>query len=392
MAQKQIYDLAIVGAGVCGIMAAIQANIRNSIMFDTKNGAEKLAITGNNRCNLTNTLPLEEFLSAYNRNGQFLRSAFRRFFSDDLIRFVKKIGFETETDSNRIFLKNATSKRFAKKLLEEAQKRLMHFKKFEAVIRVDLVKKYFVLHTCKGRYMAQRLLLACGGASYPQTGSMGICYSLAKKFGHTIVAPQPAEVPLCSDNTAPLQGIALKGVPVKLKTGSSVHSTRGDILFTHFGLSGPAILELSCKNFTDAKIIINLINMSQKELKKRIEGFRGTPGSFFKRLLPNRIVDYLNLPKKCFQELSKRDIHSIIERVTSFQLNVRKCPLEKAFVTVGGVSVKQINPETMESKLVKNLFFCGEIIDISGPIGGFNLQAAFSTGFLAGKSIATAKP
>ncbi len=387
--ENKIYDVAIIGAGVCGLIATITiGNSAKSVLFDAKKGARKLAITGNNRCNITNMLPLNEFIEAYGEGGNFLRGAFGKFFRNELLALLSGMGFETKELSGRVILKNRTSGELANAMLELAKSRLQAFKPFETVTKIEpLQSGNFRIISTGSTYISKTVLLACGGASYPSTGSTGICYRIAKELSHTVVEPYPIEVAFCADNTKSLQGVSLKDIQATLITEKGRKKARGDMIFTHFGVSGPVIFNLSQQRFDKALLRINPLNTTQEELKRELVNYKGTLRSFLRGKIPKRLIEYLNVPDKRVTELSKERLHKFIISLTSMEFEVTKCPLERAFVTAGGISLKEINPQTMESKLHRGVFFCGEMMNIQGPIGGFNLQAAFSTGYTAAKGI-----
>ncbi len=381
-----IYDAAVVGAGACGIIAALHLSSQKTILFDNNSGAEKLSITGNNRCNISNCIDLDEFIEHYSPNGNFLRDAFSVFFIKDTKNLLKKFHINTTCNHNRLILKDKTSSYLAETLLNKAAETTV-FKPFEGVVDIKKDNGIFIIKTKKGTYFAKNTILACGGKSYPKTGSNGLCYKFASNFGHNIVRPQPFEVPFCSNKTKPLQGLSFYGVELTLKFKNKKIINRGDIVFTHFGISGPAILELSEHNFEDAALYINFANQTEEEFRKELFNTNGKIKNKLTHYLPKRFVDNFVSIDKFTKELSKKEVVNILDTVLRFRLDVKKCSFNRAFVTKGGISLKQINPKTMESTIVKNLFFCGEIMDIQGSIGGFNLQAAFSTGFLASQSI-----
>ena len=382
-----IYDVAIVGAGTSGLFAAINLHAGRIIIFDNKAGAEKLSITGNSRCNITNCIGKEEFLSNYGKNGNFLRDAFKLFFKDELFAFLDSSGFKTTCIDNRVILKNKKSSELAKFLLLKAKNKASAFKSKEAVTNITKQQDIFKIITKNGHYSAKTVLAACGGKSYAQTGSNGSCYKIVKNLGHTVVKPEPFEVPFCSENIQKLQGLSFKNANLTLKTGKRKFCTVGDIVFTHFGISGPAVLKLSEKMFDSAELFVDLINIQKEDFIEDMFASKGKVKNFLKKYLPVRFVyEYLNIDKQA-KELSKKELNYILNTLFQFRLHVKKCSFDKAFVTKGGVSTKEIDPKTMESKIVKNLFFCGEIMDIQGSIGGFNLQAAFSTAFTAIKAM-----
>jgi predicted Rossmann fold flavoprotein len=381
-----IYDVAVVGAGACGLTAAIHLNSEKVILFDNKAGALKLSITGNNRCNITNCLNFDRFIENYKPNGNFLRDAFGKFFTKDLRIFLRTLRIETTCVGNRLILKNKKSKELAEILLQKA-KESADFRANESVLKIVKDNGIFILTTKSSKYFAKNVLLACGGMSFPKTGSNGYCYKIAEELGHSIVKQEPFEVPFCAKNTKPLQGLSFKNIELTLKIGKKKIQPRGDIIFTHFGISGPAILKLSENEFEITKLFVRFISEDEELFKIRMLSYNGKVKSFLKSYLPERLIMYLTDIDKFTKELSKKEIKSIIDVLFRFEIDVKKCSFDRAFVTKGGISLKEIDPKTMESKIVKNLFFCGEIMDIQGSIGGFNLQAAFSTGFLASSSI-----
>ncbi len=381
-----IYDVAVVGAGACGLTTAIFLNSKKTILFDSKTGAAKLSITGNNRCNITNLTDFDSFFDNYKPNGQFLRNSLSSFSQSDLIKFLKSLKIKTKTVKNRVVLENSTSKELSDKILKTAVKKTLFFPN-TPIVDMKQDNELFILKTKKTTYKSKFVVLACGGMSYPQTGSNGLCYKTAAKIGHTIIKPAPFEVPFCSENTKNLQGLSFSNVELTLKIDKKKIKTKGDIIFTHFGISGPAILKLSENDFKNAELIIKLINKDEDEIKQRLLNYKGKAKKIIKKFLSVRFVDSNIKTEKYAKELSKKDINQILDTIFRFSMDVKKCSFDRAFVTKGGVSLKEINPKTMESNIIKNLFFCGEIMDIQGSIGGFNLQAAFSTGFLTAKTI-----
>ncbi len=382
-----IYDLAIVGAGTCGLFAAINSHSLTTVVFDKNSGAKKLSITGNSKSNITNCIKKEEFLERYGKNGTFLRDSFKLFFKEELINFFERSGFDLICKDNKVVLKSKTSEEFAKALLNKAAKSVTSFRGYEPVVDISKDRDIFILNTHKDQYYAKNVLLACGGKSFPATGSDGSCYNIAKKLGHDIVKPNPCEVPFCCKDVKNLQGLSFKNVHLTLKTAKKRFSEYGDILFTHFGISGPAVLELSKNDFKHAKLFINFLGIKEQELLELLTKKNRKIKNIVKDIMPKRFVDEIVKTDKYSKEASKRELKEIVNSLLEFEVEVEKCSFNKAFVTCGGVSLREINPKTMESKLTKGLFFCGEIMDIQGSIGGFNLQAAFSTSFCAMNSI-----
>jgi len=382
-----IYDLAIVGAGACGLFAAINSHPLKTVIFDKNSGAKKLSITGNNKSNITNCMDKEVFLEHYGKNGAFLRDSFKLFFKDELINFFKYSGFNLICKNNKIVLKDNTSVEFAKALLNKAKKSVTSFRGYEPVVDILKDRGIFILNTPKSKYYAKNVLLACGGKSFPATGSDGSCYNIAKKLAHSIVQPKPCEVPFCCKDTKNLQGLSFKNAALILKTPKRRFFEYGDILFTHFGISGPAVLELSKNDFKHAKLLINFLNIKESELLNLLTKKNRKIKNIVKDIMPKRFVDEVIKTDKYSKEASKKELKEVVNSLLEFEVEVEKCSFNRAFVTCGGISLREINPKTMESKLTEGLFFCGEMMDIQGSIGGFNLQAAFSTSFCAINSI-----
>ncbi len=383
---SKILDVIIVGAGASGLACAYFLKTRNAIILDKYEGARKLAITGNNRCNITNTLPLEDFLLGYGKTGQFLRDAFSNFFRDELLSWLEKLGVETQEDNGKIFLKSVSSREFSKILKGRVEERIK-IKKFEPVVDVKRCGDAFIVKTTKNEYKALNLVLATGGKSYPQTGSDGSGYSLAKQLGHTIVDLEPIEVPFCSKRKIEhLKGITLRNVTVTLKLENKKITEKSDLLFTHFGVSGPVIFKLSNNSFKDAEISIKFLN-NPKSTVEKLHFYKGKTKNYLSKFLPKRIAELSPHGELQAANLNKKQLKDVENFLSNFRIKVKKCGFKRAFVTKGGVSTKEIDPKTFESKIMKNLFLCGEIVDIQGNIGGFNLQYAFSSGYTVASTI-----
>jgi len=377
---SKVFDVIIVGAGASGLACAYFLKTNNVIIFDKYEGARKLAITGNNRCNVTNTLAFEDFLLGYGKNGQFLRDIFKSFFRYELLLWLKGLGIVTQEENGKIFLKNVSSKEFSK-ILKDTVERRIKTKKFEPAISVKKDGNIFIVQTKKNSYKTYNLVLATGGKSYPQTGSDGSGYSLAKQLGHTIVDLEPIEVPFCSKwKIKHLSGITLRNATVTLKLENKKTTEKGDLLFTHFGVSGPVILKLSVNSFKEAEISIKLLD-SPKSIVEKLHLYKGKTKNYLSKFLPKRIAELSPHKELRAANLNKKQLRDVENFLSDFRVKVTKCGFKRAFVTKGGVDTKEIDPKTFESKLIKNLFFCGEIVDIQGSIGGFNLQYAFSSAY-----------
>ncbi len=423
MKQKRII---VIGGGAAGMMAAGQAALSGAevLLFEKmKQPGRKLGISGKGRCNITNTASVEDFIEEFHPSGLFLRQAFSRFFSDDLIALFEEIGLPTSVErGGRVFpttgkatdVKNALI-RFVKKAgvkinLNSPVKGLI-IKNNEAVgvkvleatsLKVGKIKKESVRET---EYFANAVIITTGGLSYPATGSTGDGYKFAKSAGHKINQTRPALVPLeISDNiVSKLAGLHLRNVRAKiLVNDKKKKEVFGEMEFTNFGISGPIVLTMS-------RFVVDALNLKQKpslsidlkpaldeqKLDKRLirdfESFgRLQISNILKNLLPKQLIPIcLDLtkisPKKAGHQITTTERRRLRLWLKDFRLNITGYrPFSEAIITAGGVSTKEINPRTMESRLIKNLYFAGEILDVDGNTGGYNLQAAFSTGWLAG--------
>lgn len=407
--------IVVVGAGPAGMMAAIRAaELGCEVALIEKNSilGRKLLLSGKGRCNLTNTTDLDSFLKRFSANGQFLRDAFKRFFYQELMDFFELRGLKLKVERQlRVFpatdrsdsIVGALEKELAKNKVNCLYKASMK----DIIIRDGQVKG--ILLADSRIISAQCIILATGGVSYTFTGSTGEGLELAKKLGHRIEALRAGLVPLETRQNYPvkLEGLTLRNIRIKFTNGSKeIISDIGELLFTHSGVSGPLVLSLSSK-ITDwlreNKPVWMLIDLkpalSYEQLDARLlREFKLNPKkgikSILAALLPKRLIavfmDIAGLsPDKKANQVSHAERSALVALLKAFRLDILKTrPIEEAMVTRGGVSLKDINPRTMESRLIKGLYFCGEMIDVDADTGGFNLQAAFSTGFLAGESAA----
>lgn len=367
---------------------------------------KKLCITGKGRCNITSSLPIEDFIKNIPGNGKFLYSALNNFTNEDIINLLKEEGLEVKEErGNRVFPITDSAKDVLKTFLKILKKYNVKIITDERVI--EILKKDGEVHgvrTEKKVYNDEKVVLATGGKSYPMTGSNGDGYILAKKMGHTITEIRPSLVALTSKNESlevcqALQGLSLKNVGVKLiRDEKNIYEDFGEMLFTHFGVSGPTILSSSAhlvrKGIENTKLVIDLKPaLSDEKLDERIiRDFNEEKNKEFKnsleKLLPKKlipvIISKMGLEKKV-NEVTKEERKKLVNILKRFEIEISGFrPVEEAIVTAGGVSIKEINPKTMESKLVKGLYFAGEIIDVDAYTGGFNLQIAYSTGYTAG--------
>lgn len=382
-----MYNAIIIGGGASGLACACFCN-KNTLVLDKQKIGRKLSVTGNSRVNLTNLADLDNFIKAYTPNGDFLRDAFKVFFREELIDFVHKLGLKTQSENAKVFLSNSNGKELVNKIKNYITDRKVQIHEHERVIKIKKNGHFFV-YTTKNIYESKNIVIATGGLSYPQLGACADGYNFAKFFGHSIVPPQPFETPFCikDDFFKGLEGISLNKVEVKYK--NKVFS--GNLLFTHFGLSGPVILELSSKVKNGDKVYINFLGTNKDSLLKDLNNENKNLKFIIKKYLPKRLVDNISkqIPYICknVSEISKKDLRLFLDFLFNYRITVELCGFEKAFVTKGGVSLKEVDPKSCASKLVEGLYFCGEVLDIAGAIGGFNIQAAFSTGYLVSQKL-----
>lgn len=407
---SSVRKLIVIGGGPAGIMAAIRAAENGAaVTLYEKNNAlgRKLRITGKGRCNLTNLVDVDEIVKNVTGNGKFLYSALKNFTAEDTINFFETLGLATKVErGNRVFPESDN----AADVIDVLTKQLAILNvEVKLNSRVDEIftngNKIIGVEVHKKFISADAVILATGGASYPATGSTGDGYKFAKNLGHNVTNIFPALVPLEveEDFVRDLQGLSLKNVRVTLKSdGKVIEEIFGEMLFTHFGVSGPIILTLSraVAKFLAEKSFVELaINLkpalTPEQLDARIlRDFQKFQRKAIKNalveLLPTKLISpildlaYIDEDKKV-DDVTKEERRRLIENLRGLTLTVTKTrPLDEAIVTAGGVDVKEVNPKTMESKLVKGLFIVGEVLDVDGYTGGFNLQAAWATGNAAG--------
>ena len=399
----------VIGGGPAGMLAAISASMQGNdvtILEKMNSLGKKLCITGKGRCNITSSLPIEEFIKNTPGNGKFLYSAFQNFNNQDIINLLKEEGLKTKEErGNRVFPVTDRASdvldALIKKLKKQGVKIITNCKADEILTEKNRV---IGVKAQNKIYEADKIILATGGKSYPTTGSTGDGYKFAKKLGHTIIDPKPSLVALETRGQSleicqKLQGLTLKNVGIKfVKENKVIYEDFGEMLFTHFGVSGPTILSGSAHlvrtNIENVKLIIDLKPaLSEEKLEERIlRDFESEKNKDFKnsleKLLPKKlipvVVEMMNIDKKV-NEVTKVERKKLVEILKKLTIEISGFrPVEEAIITAGGVSVKEINPKTMESKLVKGLYFAGEIIDVDSYTGGFNLQIAYSTGYTAG--------
>ncbi len=408
----------VIGGGPAGMMSAItSAESGNKVILLEKMErlGRKLLITGKGRCNITSSLPIEEFIKNTPGNGQFLYSCFKNYNNNDIIEFLKKEGLEVKEErGNRIF--PITDKSLdVLKCFENRLKELNVEIRYNTKVKDIITYKdgNFKVITENNTFEAEKVILATGGKSYPLTGSTGDGYNIAKKLGHIVTTIKPSLVPLESydkNMCKNLQGLSLRNVNIKIENienNKTIYQDFGEMLFTHFGVSGPTILSGSAhlvryKNIDELlknrKITLKIDfkpALTEEKLDDRIlRDFGELKNKKFKnsldKLLPQKLIPVIiersNInPEKKVNEISKLDRRNLVKILKNFELIISGFrPIEEAIITSGGINIKEINPKTMESKIVPGLYFAGEIIDVDSYTGGFNLQIAYSTGYTAG--------
>ena len=407
--------VAVIGAGPAGMMAAMKAaegGASVKLIEKMDRPGRKMRITGKGRCNVTNASDLQEIIKNIQGNGKFLMSSLHAFTNHDVMHFFEDCGVPLKVErGNRVFP-------VSDKAQDAVNALVMRLHEFgvdiETGIQVSGIvtskregggRRVIAVRLASGREIAaDAIIVATGGASYPATGSTGDGYRIAESLGHTITEITPALVPLETEEQLPLQGLSLKNVAVTLfANGKEVEHRFGEMMFTHFGVTGPVILSISrtaakaLAHHEDVELRIDMKPaLSHEKLDARLQRdfqkyIRKTLKNAMMDLLPHRMIEtvidlaFLD-PDMPVHQLSKKDRMRLVDTLKCISLTVTKTrPIAEAIVTAGGVSVKEINPKTMESKLVHGLYFAGEVVDVDGYTGGYNLQAAFSMGAAAGR-------
>ncbi|MEW6142564.1 MAG: NAD(P)/FAD-dependent oxidoreductase [Chloroflexota bacterium] len=432
-----VAQVVVIGAGASGMMAAGRAaecGARVLLLEKMEHPGKKLLISGKTRCNLTNSQELDDFIGMYGPNGRFLYGAFHRFFHDDLLALMRRYGVTTAVErGGRVFPVSGD----AGDIVQALQKYLADGRvEVRTGIRVTGIRTYrgcvSGVRTEQGNFPAKAVILATGGASYAATGSTGDGYRIAKALGHSIVPLRPALVPLAVEEAgraASMQGVSLRnvrltayrcqaeeidnfltpttdvgrGIGPKNPPKGVIESRLGEMMMTHFGIGGPITLQMSLAIVDalkegPASVAIDLKpGLTEKQLHLRLQrDFTGHGKRSFRRLLegllPNKMIepfiDMSGIPgDKPGHQVSATERERLVKLLKSLRFNIKSpLPMSVAMVTAGGVSLKEVDPRTMESRLVKGLYLCGEVLDIDGDTGGYNLQAAFSTGWVAGEN------
>ncbi|AXH12971.1 NAD(P)/FAD-dependent oxidoreductase [Halarcobacter bivalviorum] len=408
---KESYDLVVIGAGAAGMIAAIVA-ARNSldviILEQQEKLGPKLKATGGGRCNLTNTLSNEDFMNSFGKNGKFMYEALRDFNYEDLISFLGNIGVETHIpDGFKVFPVTHNSSTIINALEQELINvgvEIAYLTKADDIIfEENLVKEIL---TSKGKIKTSKVVVATGGLGYPKLGANGDGYTFAKTSGHKVTSLHPAMIPLLTKDTWVAQcradTIAKAQLRVDIKKYKNLKKT-GDLIFTTKGIRGPVVLDFSreitplLEKYKEVPILINMLKgMNEEELfsyikKRTSENIDFNILQTLETLLPQSVIKELCLLVEADCELKFKDLkgevrQNLVKILVNTPLTINgHLGFERAMITRGGISLKQIDPKTMQSKLVKGLYFCGEVVDLDGPCGGYNLQWSFASGNLAGK-------
>ncbi|MGT2810751.1 NAD(P)/FAD-dependent oxidoreductase [Streptococcus intermedius] len=383
------FDTIVIGGGPAGMMAAISSSFygqKTLLLEKNKRLGKKLSGTGGGRCNVTNNGNLDDLMTGIPGNGRFLYSVFSQFDNHDIINFFTENGVKLKVeDHGRVFPATDKSRTIidvlAKKIAELGGSVITNTE----IVSVKKSDERFTVKSSEHAWTCQKLIVTTGGKSYPSTGSTGFGYEIARHFKHTVTNLEAAESPLLTDFPhKALQGISLNDVALSY----SKHVVTHDLLFTHFGLSGPAALRMS--SFVKGGEVLSLDalpQLSENELTEFLEENREKSlKNALKTLLPERLAEFFvqGFPEKV-KQLTDKERNQLVRSIKDLKIPVTgKMSLAKSFVTKGGVSLKEINPKTLESKLVSGLHFAGEVLDINAHTGGFNITSALCTGWVAG--------
>ncbi|GAB4074940.1 NAD(P)/FAD-dependent oxidoreductase [Barrientosiimonas marina] len=413
------YDVVVIGGGPSGLMASIAAAEHNAETLLLEKGRKlgtKLAISGGGRCNVTNRVPAEEVIKHIPGNGKFLYSPFTVFSNYDIINFFNGLGVELkEEDHGRMFPVTNSSKTVINALVNKLHDLNIEIRMKTPVKSVDYGEnEHTIILEDDSKILTKSLIIAVGGKAVPHTGSTGDGYPWAQKAGHTITDLYPTEVAITSDEAfiqnKRLQGLSLRNVALSVlnKKSKPMITHQMDMIFTHFGISGPAVLRCSQfvvkelkKGREEVPMLLDVLpdktedQLVTEVLKSAADNPKKSVRNLLKGLIPERLLDYIlsiwniNQEQKA-AETSKESFRHVVHELKQFHFTVNgSLPLKKAFVTGGGVSLKEIVPKTLQSKQMHGLYFCGEILDIHGYTGGYNITSALVTGRLAGMNAAS---
>lgn len=411
---KKNYDFIVVGAGAAGMMAAgtaAQQGLRVCLLEKNERPGRKIMITGKGRCNVTNHCDVPSFISFVPSNGKFLYGAISRFAPEDTMRFFEDLGVKLKVErGNRVFPESDKAVEIVDALVSFVKKSGVEIVYGTAQDLLVTENAVCGVRLQDGRQIhAKKVLLACGGASYPGTGSTGDGYRLARQVGHTVTKLRPSLVALTAQGSdcREMMGLSLKNIAISVtdeKKHKEVYHDFGEMLFTHFGISGPVVLSASThlKEMAPGRYCFHIDlkpALSVEQLDARIQrDFAENQNRDFvnslNALLPRKLIPVAVrrsgiVPETKCNQVTKEQRAAFVQLLKNFTVDINGFrPIEEAIVTAGGVSVKEVSPKTMESKQCKGLYFAGEILDVDGYTGGFNLQIAFCTGRMAGLSAA----
>jgi len=397
-------DVLIIGGGPAGLFAAIHCKSRKVIVLE-KNSVpgKKLMISGTGRCNLTHDCKLNDFFSHYGHNQRFLKTALHAFTNTDLIRFFEDHGLETVVDKNgKVFPASQKAADVLQVLLDICRNNKVEIACNQHVAEIIKTETGFEVKTNAGIFSARLLVITTGGMSYPATGSTGDGYRFAKQLGHSVVPPKPSLSPVFIRDygMVSISGVSVQDKMIYLYRGNKkINLHRGDIGFTHKGLSGPGILDFSRHILSGDILKVNFVDLNTDDFRKELIRASEKEGktaiqTFLKKFdLPRSLVllilQFIQVePESRLADITKIQRIQLSASFCEFSFVVEKVGgFNTAMVTAGGISLEEVNPKTMESKLVPGLYFAGEVLDVDGDTGGYNLQAAFSTGWLVGQGI-----
>ncbi|HHU50180.1 MAG: NAD(P)/FAD-dependent oxidoreductase [Caldicoprobacterales bacterium] len=402
-------NIIVIGGGPAGMMAAATAGSRGhrvTLLEKNQKLGRKLYLTGKGRCNITNNADMEEFIANVPTNAKFLYSAFYAFTNQDLLALLNRLGLKTKVErGNRVFPASDKSSDVIKALEKHLENNNVQRLTGEADGIITENNKIAAVRLKDGNMLpCHSVIVATGGLSYPATGSTGDGYRFAKELGHTIIPPRPSLVPLeiTEDWPKQAQGLSLRNISITIidKRNKKIYEDFGEMIFTHYGVSGPVILSASSymRKMEPGKYRIQIDlkpALTDEQLDARIQrDFLKYARKHFSNslddLLPQKLIPIIVQlsqipPDKPVHQITREERHALVSLLKGLLLTVKGYrPIQEAIITSGGVSVKEIDPATMESRLVQGLFFAGEVIDVDAYTGGFNLQIAFSTGYQAG--------
>ena len=402
--------ICIIGGGPAGIIAAgIAGSLGKDVTLIEKNEriGKKLFITGKGRCNITNNSPIEDFFDNIMSNKNFLYSSFYSFNNIDILNLLDKYGLKTKVErGNRVFPSSDKSsdviKAFEKFLIDNNVKIILNTN----INSIEKSDNKFIIGTNNNKLIFDKIVIATGGKSYPTTGSSGAGYNFAERLGHKIIPIKPSLVPIEieEESIKSLQGLSLRNVTITASSKNKIiYEEFGEMVFTHYGISGPIVISMSnylyrytdkkIQLFIDLKPALTIEKLDDRLLRDFQEYTNKQVKNALNDLLPQKLIPFIigisNIdPEKPVNQVTKEERMSLLNNIKKMPMTFKSFrPIEEAIVSSGGVSTKEINPSTMESKLMPGLFFAGEVIDVDALTGGYNLQIAYSTGYLAGMNI-----